>query len=268
MLIKATEDNRKEILNYCLDEKIINTFIIGDIENYGFSSENQDIWFEKDKYTIKGVALRYHTMLIVYSRYLNMDFTQIEWIIKNHGIEFISGIDTVIDELYPYLDDKYSRKDTQFSKYIKGHKLVPVTKNIMKATVDDAMEIAKTYGDIGEFKSLYSSDINIRYNQIKSRMETGEGIHIFVKDEDGIISHGNTTAENTFSGIIGGLFTRDDKRGMGFGSQIVSYLTKYLLEENKDIALFYEDKNLDKFFNKNGFKNIGTWTVLRRILDE
>lgn len=264
MLIKGIEKDRQEILDYCLKEPIINTFIIADIENFGFSSEIQDIWYERKQGKIVGVVLRYHTMLIVYSRDLDMDFSQIEVIIDENDIELISGKGTVIDVLYPYLLDQYSRKDTQLCQYIDDHPLQEIEEDIEIATEADAMEIAISYGEIPEFDHLYSSDVNIRYDQIYNRIVSGEGIHIFIKDEKGIIAHGNTTAENSYSGIIGGLFTRKDKQNRGYGDLIISYLTRYLLNKNKHIALFYEDSTMDGFFKKNGFENIGIWTALRR----
>lgn len=268
MLLKGRENNRKEILDYCLEEPVVNTFIIGDIENFGFSSELQDVWFEKKESNIVGVALRYHTMLIVYSKYLDMDFTQIERILDSYNIEVISGKNTVMDKLSHYLNGEYTRKDSQLCQYIRNQPFQGAKEDITIARGEDAMEIAISYGDIPEFEHLYSSDVNIRYDQILSRIVSGEGIHVFIKDEKGIIAHGNTTAENSYSGMIGGLFTREDKRNYGYCSQILSYLTTYLIGKNKEVALFHENSIEDVFFKKNGFENIGIWTMFRREIDE
>lgn len=268
MLIKGIENNRREILDYCLKDTVINTFIIGDIENFGFSTEFQDVWIERKEGKIVGVALRYHTMLIIYSKSLDMDFTQIEPIISANNIEVISGKGRVMDELSHYLNGPYIRRDSNLSQYIGSHISQETKGNIIVARAEDAMEIAISYGSIPEFKHLYSSDVKIRYDQIYNRIISGEGIHVFIKDEKGIIAHGNTTAENSYSGIIGGIFTREDKRNYGHASQILSYLTNYLVGKNKEIALFYENNILATFFEKNGFQNIGTWTILRREIDE
>ena len=268
MLVKAIESNREEILNYCLEEEVFNIFIIGDIENFGFSSEMQDIWYEKKDNEIIGIALRYHTTLIVYSKDLNMDFSLITLITDNMNIENISGKSTVIDRLYPYLKGNYSRKDTKFCQHKDINGLKDVKEDIKIGKEEDSMEIAIAYGEIPEFKNLYSSDVNIRHKQIYNRISTGEGKHIFIKDNLGIVSHGNTTAENSNSAMIGGVFTREDKKRMGYGSQIVSYLTKDLINRKKSICLFYENQIEGQFFKELGFKVIGNWTVLRREKDE
>ncbi len=268
MLIKGREDNRKEILDYCLEEPVVNTFIIGDIENFGFSTEFQDVWYERKEGKILGIALRYHTMLIVYSKSLDMDFTKVEAILDSNNIEIISGKATVMDELSPILSSKYTRKDAHLSQYRGDHSFLESKDNISIATGDDAMEIAISYGNIPEFGHLYSRDVNVRYDQIFNRIVSGEGIHVFIKDEKGIVAHGNTTAENSYSGMIGGIFTREDKRNCGYGSQILSYLTRYLIDKSKEAALFYDNQRQDAFFKKNGFENIGIWTTLRRDIDE
>lgn len=268
MLIKAREINRNDILNYCLDERIINTFIIGDIENFGFSKDFQDVWVDIKDNEIQGVLLRYHTMLIIYSKMLNMDFSVVQPIIENYSIEIISGKSSVIDKVYPNLKGKYNRKNNNLSQIKNIDGLKDLTEKIQVATEDDAMEIAQTYGEIQEFKDLYSRDLNNRYNQIYNRISSGEGKHIFIKDEEGIVAHGNTTAENSFSGMIGGVFTRKNMRYRGYGSQIVSYLVRDLMVRNKEVALFYSDEKEGAFFRKLGFEDMESWTVLGRDISE
>lgn len=268
MLIKGKEKDRQRILDYCLSEPIVNTFIIGDIENFGFSSEIQDVWYESQEDKIIGVILRYHTMLIVYSQNLNMDFKQIESIIDSNNIELISGKKQVMDKLYSKLKARYSRKDSKLCKFTGDYPLIDKDLELSIAGPDDAMDIALAYGDIEEFKSMYSPDVNIRFNQIYNRIVSGEGIHVFIKEKGTIIAHGNTSAENSFSAMIGGLFTREDRRNNGYGSLIISYLTRYLLAKNKEVALFYEDDKYDSFFGNNGFEKISDWTLLRREIDE
>ena len=44
MLIKANEEHRFKIMDYCKAEPSKNLFIMGDIENFGFNSDFQDVW--------------------------------------------------------------------------------------------------------------------------------------------------------------------------------------------------------------------------------
>ena len=236
--------------------------------HYYQESDIQDIWYEKRWGKVLGIVLRYHTTLIVYSKDLDMDFSPIESIVNSMNIEVISGKATVMDKLYPYLEGSYTRKDTKLSQHIDVNLLQDIYAKIELAKPEDAMEIAICYGKIDEFRQLYSSNVDIRYTQIYNRIISGEGKHVFIKDDSGILSHGNTTAENRYSGMIGGILTREDMRYKGYGSQMVSYLTKDLLNKKKEVALFYDDEKTGEFFTKLGFKNIACWTVLRREKNE
>ena len=268
MLTKASEKDRKEIINYCLSEPIINIFIIGDIENFGFSSEFQDIWYQRKNNKIVGLILRYHNSLIVYSKDLDMDFNLIGDLLDEFSIDIINGKSTVIDALYEFLPGNFNRKNMNFCEHKHSTALAEITEDIKIANKDEAMDIAIAYGNISEFKYLYSEDVNKRYEQIFNRINSGEGKHLLIRDESVILAHGNTTAENSFSGMIGGIFTREEERNKGYGTQIISALTKDLLSRNKSVCLFYGNEKEGRIFKKLGFEIIGKWTVLGRIKDE
>ena len=74
MLRLANEKNRREVLDYCLEEPNINLFIIGDIENFGFDKDFQDVWIQYKEEIITGIVLRYHTNFIVYSTFLKFRY--------------------------------------------------------------------------------------------------------------------------------------------------------------------------------------------------
>lgn len=268
MLIKASEKDRDEILDYCKNDSIFNLFIIGDIENFGFSSPYQDVWYDKEDENISGIALRYHSNLIVYSHSLDMDFNEVNSILDRYDIELISGKSTVIDKIEMHLKGNNTRNDLKFCKHIDIDCLPGISENIMLAEEKDARDIAIAYGSVAEFKDLYSNNVDQRYLQISSRISSGEGKHLMILDDKGIVSHGNTTAENSSSGMIGGIFTRVDRRNKGYAAQIVAALVRDLKDRNKEVALFYKDELEGNLFKKMGFKEIGSWSTIGRSKDE
>lgn len=268
MLIKASERDRQPILDYCKKDIIFNIFIIGDIENFGFSSPYQDVWYEKEDGKIRGIALRYHNNLIVYSYSLDMDFSLINNILDEYNIDLISGKRQVIDKIEPHLKGNNTRNDLNFCQHIDITCLPEIDERIVLAEEKDAMDIAISYGDIKEFKSLYSSNVNERYSQISTRISSREGKHLMILDNGVIISHGNTTAENSFSGMIGGIFTRNEMRNKGYGTQIISALVKDLKSRNKEVTLFYKNELEGKLFKRLGFEVIGIWSTIGRTKDE
>lgn len=268
MLIKASEKDREKILDYCSTEAVFNIFIIGDIENFGFSSPYQDVWYEEKGGVLTGVALRYHDNLIVYSHLLDMKFDLIVPLIDQYNIEIVSGNGRVIDKIAPILSKGYNRNDMSFCKHEDISRLKEAKQDIRVASEEDAMKIAISYGEIDEFKALYSSDVDERYRQILNRINSGEGKHLMIIDDIAIVAHGNTSAENTMSAMIGGVFTRQDMRNKGYANQIISALIRDLKGRDKEIGMFYKDKKQGRIYKNLGFEEIGIWSTLRREKDE
>lgn len=46
MIVKADDTLNEQILDYLDEEKAMNLFIIGDIENFGYDTDFQDIWVD------------------------------------------------------------------------------------------------------------------------------------------------------------------------------------------------------------------------------
>ncbi|SCK03856.1 Predicted acetyltransferase [uncultured Clostridium sp.] len=263
MLRLAIENDRREILEYCLEERNINLFIIGDIENFGFDKEFQNVWIQYNEESITGIILRYHTNFIVYSKKLDIDFEEVvELLIKNDA-KVISGKLSVVNRIYEFIDSNYNKREMFFCEFRDESKLeVVCEKSIEIATADDSMDIAKAYGDIKEFEGMYSNDINERYNQINNRIISKEGIHIFIKENGKIIAHGNTTATTTVNSMIGGIFTTPEHRNKGLASKVVTELVRLLLKEGKSACLFFDNEEAGKIYYRLGFENIDKWCML------
>ncbi|MFR1707669.1 MAG: GNAT family N-acetyltransferase [Clostridium sp.] len=264
MLKKATEDNRNEIMNYCLVEPSINLFIIGDIENFGFNSSFQEIWIQTKEEKITGIILRYHDNFIVYSKELDMDVNEILALLKTKEVNVISGKLSVIELIYPSVKDQYSKREMFFCELKDSSKLKLDTEEVEIAQFEDAMDIANVYGDIKEFKGMYSTDVQERYNQISNRIKTKEGIHMFIKEQGNIISHGNTTAETSVSGMIGGILTVSSHRNRGLASKVVSALGRSLIIRGKSACLFFDNVEAGRLYYNLGFEHIDKWAILGR----
>ena len=264
MLIKANEEHRSKILDYCKSEPSINLFIMGDIENFGFSSEFQDVWMQVIGGKLVGVVLRYHDNFIIYSKDLDIDIEEINCLLSNMDSKVISGKLSVINLLYPLVAENYSKKEMFFCELKDGSSLRKEETNIVVAEYEDAMEIAEAYGLISEFKGMYSDDVQERYKQISTRIKTKEGIHMFMKENGRIICHGNTTAETSIAGMIGGIFTIPEYRNKGLGSKMVEALCSSLLSRGKSPCLFFNNPEAGKIYYKLGFKDIDKWAILGR----
>lgn len=268
MLTKSTEKDRTLILNYCMAEPNMNLFIIGDIENFGFDSDFQDVWVQTSEDKIVGVVLRYHDNFIIYSKDMDMDTDEVIELLNAQSVKIVSGKLEAINQIYPQLEEKFTRREMYFCELKDSSKLradIPANApKVITAEVDDAMEIAKVYDQIDEFEGLYSSDIDNRCWQIESRIRSKEGVHMFIKEGEKIICHGNTTAETSTSGMIGGILTLPEYRNQGLASQIVASLCRSLFSRGKSACLFYDNPEAGNIYHRVGFEIIGKWAVLGR----
>ena len=264
MLTKATEKHRGLIMDYCLAEPNINIFIIGDIENFGFHTNFQEVWIQTLGDKLVGIVLRYHDNFIIYSKDLDLDINEIKILLTKRDANIISGKLSVIDLLYPLIKNKYSKRDMYFCELLNNSKLIKDTSEVKIAEDIDGMEIALAYEKIEEFSGLYSSGIDSRYKQIATRIKTKEGVHMFIKQEGEIISHGNTTAETSGSAIVGGILTISEYRNRGLASKVISAICQNLYLRGKSACLFFDNPEAGKIYYKLGFKNIDNWAILGR----
>lgn len=263
MLRLASEKDRKEVLNYCLEEQNINLFIIGDIENFGFDKSFQDVWIQYNENNIIGIILRYHTNFIVYSKNLDINFQEVADLLIKHDAKIVSGKLSIVNKIYELINDDYSKREMFFCELRDESKLENnIEEDIKIATSTDTMDIAIAYGNIEEFKGMYSNDVNERYDQINNRIISKEGVHIFIKKDNEIIAHGNTTATTSVNAMIGGIFTVPKYRNKGLASKVVSSLAKMLIEQGKSACLFFDNEEAGKIYYKLGFENIDKWCML------
>lgn len=261
MLIKAQEINRGEILEYCMAEPSINLFIIGDIELYGFDSEFQEIWIQKSSESTQGIVLRYHDNFILYSK-AKMNSIEILELFKAYKVELISGKASVLNELYPLISDHYNFKEMNFAELSTDKLLLKTISKVSIAKAEDAQDIAMAYGHIQEFENLYPGGFEGRHKQILNRIVSEEGVHMFIKENGQIVSHGNTAAETSQSAMIGGVMTLPDQRRKGYAKTVVSAICQKLIDDGKRACLFYNGEASQKLFSSLGFKEIDKWVVL------
>lgn len=265
MLTKGTKEDRSRILQYCMSEPSINTFIIGDIETHGFETDFQEVWMQTQSDHITGIVLRYHDNYIIYSEKLDMDYGEIVDLLRSSQGNIISGKRSVMEPLPILLGEDFTKKELFFCELNDPSEISLDTLEVKIATLSDAREISIAYGEIPEFEGLYSSDPEQRYHQIANRMESGEGIHMIIRKGDRIVCHGNTTAETTASAMIGGIFTLPEFRKAGLASKIISALCKNLLDQKKSVCLFYDNEDAGRIYQRLNFKVIENWTILGRI---
>ncbi|RDY26769.1 GNAT family N-acetyltransferase [Romboutsia weinsteinii] len=260
MIRKLNENDRLKVLNYLSRNSSINLFIIGDIENFGFNDMRQDVWGKFDKNNeIKAVLLRYSENFIPYYDDLNEDVSGFKEIISSYkGSKLISGEEHIVEQFKPLLKNK-KEKNTYFCELINKTKLKGFDKSVKIAKKDDAIRICKLIDTIEEFKDTPRVTEESVMRKIKDR--SGR-VYYIENEKKEIISVAQTTAENSKSTMVVGVATKLEYRNMGLVSKCLSKLCYDVLNEGKNLCLFYDNPKAGKIYHSIGFTEIGKWTML------
>ncbi len=260
MLRKLNEEDKEVTLNFLSSESAINLFIIGDIENYGFEEEFQEIWGSfDDNNNINGVLLRYHENFIPYYKDEMFDITEFENIISSfRRKKIISGKESITNNFKMVLNNPII-KSMYFCELSEDKDLLEYTYNIKIARIEDAHKIYELLDTIEEFRDTDSNSLD----RIKNVINKKAGRIYFIEDdEDKAITVAQSTAENSCSAMVVGVATREGYRRKGYMSQCLSKLCKDILTEGKTLCIFYHNPEAGSVYHKLGFKIIGRWQML------
>lgn len=264
MIRKLVENDRNIVLEYLSEEPSINLFIIGDIENFGFDTEFQELWAEFDiDNNIKAVMLRYHESFVPYSH--NEDFDIIGFIeiynsFQTDRSKILSGVDRIIN-LFKNRIDYNDIQETFFCELKNDKNLIKdFSLDIKKANVSDAKRVFDLIAQIEEFHS-------VPLERTIKKIETNTGRIYYIEENDSMVSVSQTTAENRYSAMIVGVATLPGYRKKGYMSMCLSKLCIDCLEDEKTLCLFYDNPKAGSVYHKLGFKTIGKWIMLTKKSD-
>lgn len=263
MIRKLTIKDQFKVLEYLYKEAALNIFIIGDIENYGFDVDFQEVYgeFVDDKY--QSVLLRYKENIIYYSHETSFNTNWLP-IIHSMNYEFISGRKTLTDLLLKHLPNMVE-KPMYFCE---------VTDFNPELTVDDEGIIdAKTEEDcrlnfeilksIEEFTSMQKQEEDDFVSSRMLALKTSK--MYYIKENNKAVSTVTTVADTTKSAMVIGVATLPEYRGKGYASKLmIKLLHEYLVNRQKSLCLFYDNPKAGAIYHRLGFKDIDMWVMLLR----
>lgn len=260
MIRKLKEEDRARILDFLSEEAAINLFIIGDIENFGFDEDFQELWasFDEEE-NIEGVLLRYNESYIPYYKSSQFDISGFKSIIElDETNKILSGKESIVDHFRGILRQP-SEKGMYFCELREKGKLKDYGEEIKIATVEDAVRIYDLLEEIEEFQATDTNSVE----RIERIIRTKAGRIYYMEDDEGtIMTVTQTTAENSKSAMVVGVATRKAYRKRGYMSQCLSKLCNDLLSEGKSLCLFYNNPEAGSVYHKMGFESIGRWKML------
>ena len=258
MFRKLTADDKDKLFEFLEKEKAYNLFILGDVENFGFDVDFQELWaeFEGDKYI--AVLLRYKNFTIV-SSYGEFSVNIFVDKIKSFdGVQGISGKEWIVDLLTPHFEYKKIRK--QYLAQLSDINDIPtelLDDKVSLAVAEDAEEIFTLGESIEEFSDFKSNVENTR-----DRITDKTSRTYYVRENGKVVSSASSTAEISTSAMVVGVCTDPEFRGKGYASKCTATLSYELLKEGKQPCLFYDNPAAGNIYRKMGYKEIGKWDLM------
>lgn len=258
MIRKLTSSDNALLMEYLKEEKSFNLFIIGDVENFGYDSDFQDIWaeFGRDGQII-GILLRYRHFYIPYSKG-DFDVKGFVDIIKgDKAFEAMSGKKSVIEKFDNLI--KFAKKKEQYFAELTDNSLLDREIDLIevkKADIEDVDSINDLKEQIEEFDITPSNKESFRQS-----IETGTGRSYFINMDGIAVASASTTAENSESAMIVGVCTHPEYRRKGYATKCITALCNEILGEGRTLCLFYDNPNAGMIYKSIGFKDIGKWKM-------
>lgn len=260
MIRLLTEEDRQQTVQFVSQKPAENLFIIGDIEAYGFDNPVQQLWGDfTDSLTLRGVLLKYSDNYIAYGErgYDAEGFAEI--INADPHFAYISGIESIVNEMKPYLQRKPKNpRVLYYAKCEQAHQLqeIPPSIRVVKAVPEDAARIVEQLKAIPEFST---SSFNVKRNE--EVLRSGVGRTFYIEQDGRIVSSASTTAENSQSAMVVGVGTLPGYEKQGLATYCMSVLCAELLQEGKMLCLFYDNQKAGAIYKRIGFIDIGKWCM-------
>lgn len=266
MFFKLQESDRNSLLDYISQESESNVFIIGDLENYGISSDIVEFFALPGASGWDCLVMRYRKMFVVYSR--NDSYpaqAAADFIATFDTIECISGKGALIEPLVPYF--------TTFSmvkSYLSScHHPSPAELSLPQGYIlkqlssDNASEVIGLYVQIQEFASQYIGKEQEQIAALRADLAQEKAGYGIYKDKV-LVSTALTSAENSQSAMIIGVATHQDHRKKHLATIVMHRLLEDQFKKGKQfVCLFYNNPQAGRIYRACGFEDFSTFAMLR-----
>jgi predicted GNAT family acetyltransferase len=258
MIRILTENDRRQAMDFLLQEPSYNVFAIGDVENFGFDANFQDVWADVGPGgEISTVILRYFTNYFVYSPG-RIDAAEVGAFLRRiQGKWILSGKEEIVESLASGM--RVEEIQRQLLAELTSMEFLPDDPpeiSLHWATKENFEEVLALQREIEEFDLYGGPGEAIAFN-----MKSGTGRTACVSVDDRIVASASSAAENSRSAMVIGVCTASEFRNRGLATACVSKLCRSLVYENKTVCLFYNNPSAARIYRKIGFRDAGRWAM-------
>ncbi len=258
MLRLLTKKDHDIVWNFLKAEASINLYAIGNIENFGYNQEFQQLWGWFEEGILRATMMRYYSHFMYYAK-KTIPIEPFVHIIQDFNEAYIlSGKTKLVEPFEQFLESTLlPRRDTYFSEWIASrNEHTVLDAHVIQADIEDIDDILSLESKVPEFGSM-----NTTYEMIEQTFYSKTGRTFFIKENGKMIASVSTEAENSLSAMIIGVCTHPNYRGRGLASRILSHVLTILSQEGKIVCLFYNNPSAGTIYKRLGFYDIDMWTM-------
>ncbi|MCM1991548.1 GNAT family N-acetyltransferase [Oceanirhabdus seepicola] len=258
----------KKILDYVIDEKEYNLYIISNIENQGFEEDYITYYGDVDNNgKLKGIMVKFFNIYTIYTKSECWDKEGFMSVLNEVELGMITGKESSVQELIgsglnveEYEGHYYAtmretkNKELNEQANSRGDKLEKITVDMVEEVVQLRESIPEFMQGSGKFCKILGEGIL-----------NGTARGYCIRESGKMVAFAQTSAENSQSAMITSVMTHLDYRKKGYASLCVERLCNELLQEGRGLCLYYVNINAGKIYRKIGFKEIGKWGIGRFI---
>lgn len=257
MIRRLTVADHDECFQLLEKKSAENLFIIGDIEGYGYNQTFQKVWGDFDASgKLIAVLLKYEGNYIPYAEgdFDAKGFANL--MDEDSDFSMMSGLKEVTEKIEPHIKKPLRKKRQTF--YAKCTKLLydGDFSIVQQATPDDALELVTLLQAIPEFDKG-----NISVETKRRGLVDGTSRAFYIKEDGKMVSTASTAAENSKSAMIVGVATLANYKNRGYATKCVLRICHELLQEGKELCLFYDNPKAGAIYKRIGFEDIGYWMM-------
>jgi len=263
MIRQLQETDRQDVLSYLEEDHSLNIFIIGDIENFGITTDFQTVYAEFDEENnYQSVLLFYRKNAVFYSKKKYFNPAYIPYI-KALNPTIINGAEHLVALIAPHFPN-LTMKPMYFSEAKTfnekdNYEDLDIVRLQTKKQASDLYDMLST---IEEFHITRET----KESFIQSKLETlGTGPTFLVYEDDIIISTVSVTAETSKTGMVIGVATLPSKRGRGLASKLMTKLMEEYFNKGKYLCLFYDNPKAGNIYKRLGFIDIDRYAMLEEV---
>lgn len=245
----------KEYLN---EKPFFHTFLLADIEQYGFDKKFQTVYLQEKDGQCEGVFLKYFNNFILAGDESLIEFEQLSHLISDE-ITTIMGKVELVSGVVEHISKQTTIVRNNLYVHKNHHKEV-INEQVHFASLEDVDRIHEFLMSFPEFVNLYSEK-----EMLVNRLKNNEGIHLYIEKDGKIIAHGNSAAAAEKTCMIGGLCVAKPYRGLGYAKMILQMLCNHIHEQEKTPCIFASQEKAYSIFSELGFTVYGEWGVTQII---